>query len=263
MKKNLVTILIIALVLALATVTLGGCFFQNLSILSGKLGTDGEAALDALNGKAENFSQLNVGYSKMSFPGQGDQIYNSTTEYKVTEKGIYYHYYAESIAPDGTLMTEDKEAYLEKDGDKYYLYKVFEDGSGKKEWGVVSTDKETFEDAMNTNTISEDTRANLFDPKNYKVSGDHYKYVGEEVYLVTDAGSTEIKNYFDVQGLYVEKDVFTIKAKYYPTSAGASMSEVKAAYSQPGMPIFTISYGVYNVGTTKISFPNVNKNVND
>ena len=260
MKKNLITIFVIALVLALATVTLGGCFLQNLSIVSGKLNADGEAALNAFNGEAENFSQLNVGYSKMSFPGQGDQVQNSTTEYKVTKNGVYYHYHAENIAPDGTLTTEDREFYLEKKEDKYYLYKVFEDTEGKKEWGKSTINEETFASYLKTNSISEDTRANLFDPKNYKVDGDHYKYVGKEVYLVENAGSTEIKNYFDVQGLFVEKDVYTIKAKIYPTNAGASMSQVKAAYSQPGMPIWTISYGIYNVGTTKISFPKVNGN---
>ena len=260
MKKQLITICIIALVLALATVTLGGCFFQNLSIISGKLGAEGEAAIKAFNGEAENFSQLNVGYAKMTVPEQGDQVQKSTTEYRVTKNGIYYHSHKEDIAPDGTLTTRDREFYLEKKENEYYIYNIVEDGEGNKKWTKATADKATFEAALKTNDISEDTRANLFDPKNYKVDGDHYKYVGEEVYLVENAGSTEIKNYFDVQGLFVEKDVYTIKAKIYPTNAGASMSQVKAAYSQPGMPIWTISYGIYNVGTTKISFPKVNGN---
>ena len=98
MKKKLVTIAFIALILTLSLSLLSGCFFQNLSIISGKMS---EEALDALeilggNGEAEeedetaemkfaNFTQINSVTA-----GMGAESIEITNIYKLTETGFYW-----------------------------------------------------------------------------------------------------------------------------------------------------------------------------
>ena len=250
MKRKLITVLLIALVLSLTLATLGGCFLQNLSVVSGKLNSEAEGALAALNGEAENFSQLNVSYMKMPSPSGNDQVMTATTEYKVTKNGIYYHQHTVSTEPSGRNVETDEEFYLEKDGDDYYRYVSNVAQDGTKSWYVYTLSEDAY-DTDTTSNVAEDDRANLFDPKNYKASGDHYKYVGEDVSCTVES----FKCWFDVQGLYIDKNGFTIKSKCYPVTQGVTKAQAAEAYSQPGMPVMTLDFNVYAIGSTRISFP--------
>jgi len=256
MKKNLVTILLIALVLVLSLTTFCGCFFENLSIISGKMSVEAEQALAALAAQdpddpvLKNFSQIN----KVSL-GAGGASMQMITEYKVTENGFYYY----SYYSDTTIGSAGSSAmYLEKDGDDYFYYAQDPNGKDFKVQAVPDSWIVQFENYITNrnSTIVSDSRANLFSSKNYKMDGDHYKYVGPEVYIEFGADSSgyEAKMVLEVDGLFLVDGGVEIRGHVMPEMTAEEKAEMEKAGYSFNMPY---SYCVYNVGTTKITYPKV------
>ena len=247
MKKKLISILFIAIVLTLSLALFCGCFFENLSIISGKLSGEALEALSALAASDEeessnvptNFTQINkVSYSL------GANASEVTNLYKVTENAFYL---SATTVSNGITMTD--EAYLEIDDGYYFVYLK---DVNSNEWKVGAVDEETFKTycSQRSNGVSEDTRANLFDAKNYKSAGKKYKYTGPEVYLVFN----QMKMVIDVEGLFVKDGGVEIKCKAHPELTAEQKAEAEAAGYNVNMPV---SYSVTNVGSTTINFPKV------
>ena len=258
MKKKIVTLLLIALVLAVTLTTFCGCFFQNLSIFSSSgMDEDTLAALDTLAAEDEddpalaNFSQINK--VSLSMGANSIQIIN---EYKVTENGIYVKQYSSDSASGSAGSYE---YYLEKDRGEYFLY--MPNPSDHSRWRVGNISQEQWKQYVNlsarNSSISADSRSNLFSAKNYKKSGDHYKYVGPKVYITIETGSSSdtATFVFDVDGLFLVENGVEIKGNVAPEMTEEQKKQMKEMGYTFDMPY---SYCVYNVGTTKItSYPSV------
>ncbi|MBQ7654118.1 MAG: hypothetical protein IJS17_03500 [Clostridia bacterium] len=246
MKKRIVTIILIALILTLSLSLLSGCFLQNLSFISGSLSPDALAALEVLKGGDEegsdadlptNFTQIN----KTSMAA-GENSMEATFQYKFTEKGMYCSKYTVN---NGTTKLEEYYYQVENDKIKYYA-KDAKTG----EWYVTEISKDSFEEAAKSKSDeSEDTRANLFDAKNYKSAGSKYKYTGPDVYKVINGQKMNLI----VDGLYVLDGGVEIKAVALAEGITEEMlAQSKAAGYDPSIPV---SYKVVSIGSTTISFP--------
>ena len=248
MKKKLISILFIAIVLTLSLALFCGCFFENLSIISGKLSGEALEALGVLAAVDEeesssnmptNFTQINkVSYSL------GANAAEVTSVYKVTESAIFW-----SVTTVSNGVTQTNEGYLEADEGFYFVYAR---DVNSNEWKVGAVDEETFKAycSQRSNGVSEDTRANLFNGKNYKSAGKKYKYTGPEVYIIFN----QTKMVIDVEGLFVKDGGVEIKCKAHPELTAEQKAEAEAAGYNVNMPV---SYSVTSVGSTTITFPKV------
>ena len=263
MKKRIFTILMVALVLAIAAASFTGCFFQNLSFISGTMTGESAEALENFNQDPyeedengnikitlSNFTQLN----KVSLSMGADNAM-AVVEYKFTENGFSYSVYTETNAAGVYSSSGRSDIYVEKDGDYWFAY--IANPSNPSEWRVGAIETSTVKAYLEakSNNSPADTRANLFDAKNYKSSGDHYEYVGPKVYLTIAGGSSADMTFnMNVDGLFnVEKGVEIKGNVEYDMTAEQKAAAAAAGYSMD-MPF---SYSILNVGTTKITFPTV------
>lgn len=256
MKKKIVTLLLIALVLVVTTACFTGCFFENLSFISGQMSDSNAQALEALNSELvtedangdlqftlSNFTQLNRARGDV-----GEYSGTAVFLFKVTEKGFYISTYTEATG----VASERQEFYYEKDGDIWFYY-----AKVQGEWRVGAVNATYLAMAMKQNATSNllaETRKNIFSPKNYKSDGDHYKYAGPELVFSVDG---DYKMVFDVEGLFTIEGGIEIKGQVVP----AMTDEQKAAMEQAGMSLqnmgldIPFSYSIYDVGSTTITFP--------
>jgi len=257
MKKKIVTLFLIALVLTLTAACLTGCFFQNLSFLSGKMSESNAQALEALNNELvtedangdlqitlSNFTQLNRARGSV-----GDYSGTAIFLFKVTEKGFYISTYTEATG----VASEREEYYYEKDGDIWFYYVKNAQG----QWGVGAINANSLAIVMKQNATSKllaETRKNIFSPTNYKLDGDHYEYAGPEL-VFSDDGSD--KMVFDVEGLFMIEGGVEIKGQVVPALTAeqkAAMEQQGATWQSMGLDI-PFSYSIYDVGSTTITFP--------
>jgi len=256
MKKKIVTVLLVALVLTLTAACLTGCFFQNLSFLSGKMSESNAQALEALNSELvtedangdlritlSNFTQLNRARGSV-----GEYSGTAIFLFKVTEKGFYISTYTEATG----VVSESEEYYYEKDGDIWFYYV-----KNQGEWRVGAINANSLAIVMKQNATSKllaETRKNIFSPTNYKLDGDHYEYAGPELVFSDD---DPYKMVFDVEGLFMIEGGVEIKGQVVP----ALTAEQKEAMEQQGVTWQSMgldipfSYSIYDVGSTTITFP--------
>ena len=259
MKKRIITLLSVALVLVVTLAALTGCFFENLSIISGKMNEESAEALQAFNtefvtedanGDAQitlsNFTQLNRSAGYVGTHSQ-EVVYL----FKVAENGFYMHSYAENS--EGSYGAY--EMYIEKDGEDWFLYAP--NPQNKTEWKVGYIDIPGLVSQLSQReTLSDAIRKNIFNPNNYKPDGDHYAYKGPMVDVAIEG---DYKMVMNVEGLFTKDSGIEIKGKVEPELT----AEQKAALQQAGQSLESMgfnmpfSYSIYDVGTTKITFPNV------
>ena len=255
MKKNLITILLIALISAICLVSFSGCFFENLSFISGQMSGDAAAAFEAFNQElvteAEdededptitlvNFTQINNVSLSM-----GANAASMVAEYKITENGLYCS--MRTVSED--VQTPSTEFYLETYYNHWlYYYK------NNDEWRVGEITVKVVADYLKAkdSSISADTRENLFYAKNYKSKGDHYEYVGEKVYLTYG----DIEMDMNVNGLFLVDGGIEIKGNVEPDMTAEQKAAAQLAGYSFDMPF---SYKIVDVGSTKITFPSNSK----
>ena len=259
MKKKIVTVLLVALVLTLTMACFTGCFFENLSFLSGKMNGESAEALDAFkteltsedaNGDLRitlsNFSQINK--AKGSVGGySGSAVF----EFKCAENGLYIA----SYSADNVSVADKYEYYIEKDGEFWFAYA--QNPSNHNEWKVAAIDVSRIASSIAPrDTFLAETRKNIFSAENYKISGDHYAYDGPTLVFSQEGDYRLVMN---VEGLFTIENGIEIKGQVEPEMS----AEQKAAMAQAGYSLadlgfeFPFSYSIYDVGKTKITFPSV------
>ena len=258
MKKIILSILTVALVAVIA-MSLGGCFFENLSIISGKMSGESAEALDAFkteltsedaNGDLRitlsNFSQINK--AKGSVGGySGSAVF----EFKCAENGLYIA----SYSTDNVSVADKYEYYIEKDGEFWFAYA--QNPSNHNEWKVAAIDVSRIATSIAPrDAFLAETRKNIFSAKNYKISGDHYAYDGPTLVFSQEG---DYKLVMNVEGLFTIENGIEIKGKVEPEmSAEQKDAMAQAGYSLADLGFeFPFSYSIYDVGKTKITFPSV------
>ena len=258
MKKRIVTITLIALVVVIA-MSLGGCFFENLSIISGKMSGESADALDAFNTELtsedangdlritlSNFSQINKARGSV-----GGYSGSAVFEFKCAENGLYIA----SYSTDNVSVADKYEYYIEKDGEFWFAYA--QNPSNHNEWKVAAIDVSRIATSIAPrDTFLAETRKNIFSAKNYKISGDHYAYDGPTLVFSQE---DDYKLVMNVEGLFTIENGIEIKGQVEPEMSAEQKAEMaQAGYSLADLGFeFPFSYSIYDVGSTKITFPSV------
>ncbi|MBQ7712771.1 MAG: hypothetical protein IJT69_03010 [Clostridia bacterium] len=258
MKKRIVTITLIALVVVIA-MSLGGCFFENLSIISGKMSGESADALDAFNTELtsedangdlritlSNFSQINKARGSV-----GGYSGSAVFEFKCAENGLYIA----SYSTDNVSVADKYEYYIEKDGEFWFAYA--QNPSNHNEWKVAAIDVSRIATSIAPrDTFLAETRKNIFSAENYKISGDHYAYDGPTLVFSQE---DDYKLVMNVEGLFTIENGIEIKGQVEPEMSAEQKAEMaQAGYSLADLGFeFPFSYSIYDVGSTKITFPSV------